>query len=93
MEAVQDLDRAPGALDVVTDGGPALQVFQVVWLRTDLQFDEPDALAIRDAGLVHLKGLTELKSLYSGTTRVTDGGIAELKQALPKGNFVKWSTS
>jgi hypothetical protein len=36
-----------------------------------------------DAGLVHLKELTELKSLSLGT-QVTDAGVEKLKQALPK---------
>ena len=36
-----------------------------------------------DAGLVHLKGLTKLEYLSLNKTKVTDAGIAELKQALP----------
>ena len=36
-----------------------------------------------DAGLVHLKGLTNLQELNLRYTKFTDVGIAELQQALP----------
>ena len=42
------------------------------------------APSVSDAGLVHLKGLTKLKTLGLERTKVTDAGVAELKQALPK---------
>ena len=38
---------------------------------------------ISDAGLVHLKGLTELQTLDLDSTQITDAGIADLKKALP----------
>ena len=37
-----------------------------------------------DVGLVHLKGVTNLKVLNLMDTQVTDTGITELKQALPE---------
>jgi hypothetical protein len=38
---------------------------------------------ITDAGLVHLAGLTNLKTLYLFRTQITDAGVAELKKSLP----------
>ena len=39
---------------------------------------------VTDAGLVHLKGLTNLTNLILPYhTQVTDAGVAELKKALP----------
>ena len=39
--------------------------------------------SITDAGLVHLKGLTNLQTLNFSGTKVTDAGVAQLKKALP----------
>ena len=39
---------------------------------------------ITDAGLGHLTGRTNLQELRLSGTQVTDAGVAELKQALPK---------
>jgi hypothetical protein len=33
---------------------------------------------ITDAGLVHLKGLTKLQTLYLGGTKITGGGLLRL---------------
>ena len=38
---------------------------------------------ITDAGLVHLKGLTNLRLLSLKKTQITSAGIAELQKALP----------
>ena len=38
---------------------------------------------ITDAGLVHLKGLTNLQTLNLGGTKITDAGVADLQKALP----------
>lgn len=38
-----------------------------------------DGTQVTDAGLVHLKGLTNLEYLYLRKTQVTDAGIAELE--------------
>jgi len=38
---------------------------------------------ITDAGLVHLKGLTNLELLVLGDTQVTDEGVKNLQEALP----------
>ena len=38
---------------------------------------------ITDAGLVHLKGLVSLKTLYLIMTKVTDTGVADLQKSLP----------
>jgi hypothetical protein len=40
--------------------------------------------AITDAGLVHLKGLTNLDVLQIGGTRITQRGIRQLRQWLPE---------
>ena len=42
-----------------------------------------------DEGLVHLKRLTNLESHYLSDTKVTDAGVAELQQALPKCKILK----
>ena len=39
---------------------------------------------MEDGGLEHLKTMTGLKQLSLGNTKVTAGGIAELKKALPE---------
>lgn len=38
---------------------------------------------VTDAGLGHLKGMTKLRELHLGNTQVTEGGVNELKKALP----------
>ena len=38
---------------------------------------------ITDAGLVHLKGLTSLRTLLLRNTQITDAGVAKFKEALP----------
>ena len=38
---------------------------------------------ITDAGLVYLKGLTNLQYLNLGFTKITDAGVADLQKALP----------
>ena len=38
---------------------------------------------VTDAGLEHLKGLTNLEGLWLDHTKVTDADVARLKQALP----------
>ena len=44
---------------------------------------------ITDAGLVHLKGLTNLLTLILTDTQVTYAGVADLKKALPNCNIIK----
>jgi hypothetical protein len=39
---------------------------------------------VSDAGLVHLNGLTSLTDLDLRQTQVTDLGVNELQQALPR---------
>ena len=39
---------------------------------------------VTDAGLAHLKGLTNLQAIYLGDSKVTDAGVKELQEALPK---------
>jgi hypothetical protein len=42
-----------------------------------------DETLITDAGLAHLSGLTKLRSLSLGGTKVTDAGVRDLRVALP----------
>ena len=42
-----------------------------------------DNTPVTGAGLVHLKGMTELRTLIFWTTNVTDVGIDDLQKALP----------
>jgi hypothetical protein len=52
---------------------------------TGLQLLSIGGTGVSDAGLAHLKGLTRLAYLnLIGTNRVTDVGVRELKQVLPK---------
>ena len=39
---------------------------------------------VTDAGLVHLKGLSKLQTLFLQGTKVTDAGVKKLQAALPK---------
>ena len=39
---------------------------------------------VTDAGLVHLKGMTNLRVLDLAYTKVTDAGVKDLQAALPK---------
>ena len=48
-----------------------------------------DGTPVADAGLVHLKGLTELETLSMDETQVTEVGVAEPKKALPKCD-IRW---
>ena len=52
---------------------PLLEV-EEIWL---------DGTKVTDAGLLHLRLLTNLKSLHLRDAHVTDEGIAELQRALP----------
>ena len=45
--------------------------------------------AVTDAGLVQLKGLAALKTLYVWQTKVTDAGISDLKTAVSGVNVIK----
>jgi len=47
-----------------------------------------DTSEIADAGLVHLKGLTNLEVLWLGSN-ITDAGVAELKKALPDCEIIR----
>jgi len=44
---------------------------------------------VTDAGLVHLKGLGNLKALDLSATRVTDDGVKQLQEALPNCAIVR----
>ena len=44
---------------------------------------------VTDAGLGHLKGLTNLRTLYLFLTQITDAGIADLKKSLPNCEIIK----
>ena len=45
--------------------------------------------SVTDGGLVHIKGLTNLKELLLNSTQLTDAGVGELKQALLNCNIEK----
>jgi Leucine-rich repeat (LRR) protein len=63
---------------VVTPGNSDGELFEVEKLSQiqDLVILDPER--INDASLVHLKGLTALRSLVLGDARVTDAGISQL---------------
>jgi hypothetical protein len=42
-----------------------------------------DSTQVTDAGLEHLKGLTQLQTLWLGSTHVTDEGVRQLSRVLP----------
>ena len=44
---------------------------------------------VTDAGLVHLKGLTNLQELDLSRTRTTDAGVADLQKVLPNCKIYK----
>ena len=44
---------------------------------------------VTDEGLVHLKGLAGLQSLFLGDTKVTAAGVKELQTAIPTCNIVR----
>ena len=69
----------------ITDAGLA----HLVGLTNLQTLNLSDCYQITDAGLVHLKGLTNLKTLVLMQTQITDAGVAELKQALPKCRLLK----
>ena len=43
-----------------------------------------NTIGVGDAGLVHLKGLANLRELNLDGTKVTDAGVKGLQKALPK---------
>ena len=45
--------------------------------------------SVTDGGLVHIKGLTNLKELLLNSTQITDAGVGDLKQALLNCNIEK----
>jgi hypothetical protein len=45
--------------------------------------------AATDAGLAHLKGLTRLTNLNLAGTGVTDAGVQDLQEALPKVRIIR----
>jgi hypothetical protein len=42
-----------------------------------------DSTQVTDAGLLHLRGLKQLESLYLANTKVSAAGVARLQEALP----------
>ena len=44
---------------------------------------------ITDAGLEHIKGMTNLRGINIGGTQVADAGVAALKKALPNCTIIK----
>ncbi len=48
-----------------------------------MEVDLSNKKDLTDAGLVYLKGLTKLSTLWLSQTQVTDAGVAELQKALP----------
>ena len=55
-------------------------------LRDMPELETPDlgfCEKITDAGLVHLKGMTNLQDLALGGANITESGVAELQKALP----------
>jgi hypothetical protein len=62
-----------------------INIAEVLWPAR--QFTSGDQIDVgprlSDAGLVHLKGLTNLSYLQLDGTQVTDAGVKELTRALP----------
>ena len=48
---------------------------------------------VTDAGLVHLKGLTKLETLWLGSTQITDGGLIHLTGLTKLKNLGLWDAS
>ena len=67
-----------------------LAVSAIKELEGRIEFEEGSVIMVdlgntqvTDAGLVHLRGLTRVKSLNLHNTQVTDEGVKKLQQALP----------
>jgi CheY-like chemotaxis protein len=52
-----------------------------------------NTIGVSDFGLVHLKGLTNLRKLNLGGTKVTDAGVQDLQKVLPKVTIIHWPKS
>jgi len=50
------------------------------------------SLKVTDAGLVHLKGLTTLRSLNLGNTKATDAGLEHLRGLADLHKLILWDT-
>ena len=70
--AIAEIEKMGGWL-VYEEGASANPVIRVTLMDTQ----------VTDAGLEHLKGMTNLRYLHLGDTQVTDAGVNELKKALP----------
>ena len=73
--AIKDLGGAVG-FEKTISGKPVVSVY----------FTDTD---VTDAGLVHLKGMTNLQTLNLRKTKVTTAGVADLQSALPKCGIAK----
>ena len=72
-EAIAAIEKLGGSVrvDLKKPGKP---VIAVSFYRTNTKVSK-----VTDAGLVHLKGLTELQTLQLANTKVTDAGLVHLK--------------
>ncbi len=70
-----------GRFDTRSRGEPRNQGHEYNWARSGATTD--NLIHVTDAGLVHLKSLTNLQALDLSFPRVTEAGIAELRRALP----------
>ena len=68
------VDRRPMLVDLINPR----QILLREGARAELSRRHP-RLQIGDAGLIQLKGLTDLETLLIGGTKVTDAGLAHLK--------------
>jgi hypothetical protein len=71
-KAVSEIEKLGGKMEFneKAQGRPVISV-------------ELSGTKVTDAGLEHLKGLTQLQQLHLDGTKITDAGVKKLKQALP----------
>ena len=91
-QVIEAIKKLGGGVDYYGPASSGMIRSSVAWLGEFLGEDlSKDVLSVNlcnttvtDAGLEHLRGLTQLQVLYLRVTPVTGAGVAELQKALPK---------